>query len=119
LAVVSLWASTFLVTKASFSQVSPLAFAFVRFALMTALAFGVMLLRSRGRLQPIQRDNLPRLLAAGLTGYTFYQLGFVLGLYRTSPFSSSLLIAMVPFFTMVILALRGERPPRQAWIGLA
>ncbi|MDQ6695500.1 MAG: DMT family transporter [Chloroflexota bacterium] len=117
--VVAMWASTFIVTKASFVELSPLAFAFVRFALMTVMAFGVLLVRSGGRLQPIRRADLPRFIAAGLTGYTLYQLGFVLGLDRTSPFSSSLLIAMVPFFTMLILAARGEQPPRRAWLGLA
>ncbi len=117
--VVSLWASTFIVTKAIFAEMSPLAFAFVRFALMTALAFGILALRSHGRLPPLRRADLLLFLVAGLTGYTLYQLGFVLGLDYTSPFSSSLLIAMVPFFTMVFLALRGERPPRHAWLGLA
>jgi drug/metabolite transporter (DMT)-like permease len=116
---VSLWASTFIVTKAIFAEMSPLAFAFIRFALMTALAFGILALRRRGRFPPIRRADLLLFLAAGLTGYTLYQLGFVLGLDNTSPFSSSLLIAMVPFFTMVFLALRGERPPRHAWLGLA
>ena len=117
--VVSLWASTFIVTKAIFAEMSPLAFAFIRFALMTALAFGILALRRRGRFPPIRRADLLLFLAAGLTGYTLYQLGFVLGLDYTSPFSSSLLIAMVPFFTMVFLALRGERPTRHAWLGLA
>src|SRR5262249_43128516 len=118
-AVVSLWASTFVVTKAAFAEVSPLAFIFMRFVLMTALAFGVLALRSRGHLPPIHRADLGRFLAAGLTGYTLYQLGCVLGLNRTSPFSSSLLIALVPFFTMVFLVLRGGHPPRHAWAGLA
>src|SRR5262245_4530873 len=115
LVVVAMWASTFLVTKALFAEVSPLAFAFVRFALMTILAFGILALRNRGRLPPIHRADVPRFLAAGLAGYTLYQLGFVLGLDRTSPFSSSLLIAMVPFFTLVFLAARGERTTRAAW----
>src|SRR5436190_10871675 len=92
LVVVGMWASTFVVTKATFAEVSPLAFAFVRFTLMTLLAFGVLLVRTRGRLQPIRRADLPLFIAAGLTGYTLYQLGFVLGLDHTSPFSSSLLI---------------------------
>ncbi len=43
----------------------------------------------------------------------------MLGLERTSPFTSSLLIAMVPLFTMVILALRGEPTPAYGWAGLA
>src|SRR6476661_1749165 len=96
LLVVGLWASTFIVTKAAFAQVSPLAFA---------------VLAARGRTWRVRRSDLPRFLLAGLAGYTFYQLGFVLGLERTSPFASSLLIAMVPLFTMLILAVRGERTP--------
>src|SRR5438132_4957735 len=85
LLVVSMWASTFVVTKATFAEVSPLAFAFVRFVLMTILAFVVLAVRGGGKLQSIRRADLPRFVAAGLTGYTLYQLGFVLGLDRTSP----------------------------------
>jgi drug/metabolite transporter (DMT)-like permease len=117
LVVVGLWASTFIVTKAAFAEIAPLAFTFVRFALMTALAFAV--LAARGRSWRVRRADLPRFLMAGLAGYTFYQLGFVLGLERTSPFASSLLIAMVPLFTMLLLALRGERTPARGWSGLA
>jgi drug/metabolite transporter (DMT)-like permease len=115
LLVVGLWASTFIVTKAAFAEITPLAFTFVRFGLMTALAFGV--LAARGRPWRVRRADLPRFLLAGLAGYTAYQLGFVLGLERTSPFASSLLIAMVPLFTMLMLALRGERA--RGWAGLA
>jgi drug/metabolite transporter (DMT)-like permease len=117
LLVVGLWASTFIVTKAAFAEIAPLAFTFVRFALMTALAFAVLAARGRG--WRVRRADLPRFLMAGLAGYTFYQLGFVLGLERTSPFASSLLIAMVPLFTMLLLALRGERTPARGWAGLA
>ena len=117
LLVVGLWASTFIVTKHAFVELAPLAFTFVRFALMTALAFAVLFARSR--IWRIDRRDLPRFALAGLAGYTFYQLGFVLGLERTSPFTSSLLIAMVPLFTLVILAARGERPPARGWVGLA
>jgi drug/metabolite transporter (DMT)-like permease len=117
LLVVGLWASTFIVTKHAFAELSPLAFVFVRFLLMTALAFAV--LAAGRRSWRIRRADLARFAAAGLAGYTFYQLGFVLGLHATSPFTSSLLIAMVPLFTVVFLALRGERASRRAWAGLA
>jgi drug/metabolite transporter (DMT)-like permease len=117
LVVVGLWASTFIVTKHAFAELAPLAFTFVRFVLMTALSFAVLF--ARGRSWRIDRRDLPRFALAGLTGYTFYQLGFVLGLERTSPFASSLLIAMVPLFTLVILAARGERAPARGWAGLA
>src|SRR3712207_5946997 len=81
LAVVGLWASTFIVTKHAFAELSPLAFTFVRFVLMTLLAFAV--LAARGRPWRIARRDLPQFALAGLTGYTCYQLGFVLGLERT------------------------------------
>jgi drug/metabolite transporter (DMT)-like permease len=119
--VVALWASTFIVTKAAFAEMTPLAFVFVRFGLMIGLSFAVLAARravSRNGSAGIRRRDLPRFLLAGLAGYTFYQLGFVLGLERTSPFSSSLLIAMVPLFTLVVLALRGERTPARGWAGL-
>ncbi len=123
LVVVGLWASTFIISKAAFDEVSPLAFTFARFGLMTALAFAVLAVRgrgaARGRSWAIRRADLPRFALAGVSGYTLYQLGFVLGLDRTSPFSSSLLIAMVPLFTVVILALLGEPTSVRGWVGIA
>jgi drug/metabolite transporter (DMT)-like permease len=119
LVVVMLWASTFVATKAAFAEVSPLAFLFSRFAIMVALAFAVLLLRQRGPGRRVDRSDWRLFALAGLTGYTLYQLGFMLGLSRTSPFSSSLLIAMVPLFTVLILAVMGEPTPVQGWVGLA
>jgi drug/metabolite transporter (DMT)-like permease len=123
LVVVGLWASTFIVTKHAFAELTPLAFTFVRFALMTTLAFVVLIVRGRRggsrSAMGIRWRDLPRFVLVGLFGYTLYQLGFVLGLERTSPFASSLLIAMVPLFTMVILAVRGEPTSVRGWAGLA
>ena len=118
LTVVMLWASTFVVTKAAFAEVSPLAFIFARFVVMVGLAFGVLLALQRGSGRRVERADWRLFALAGLTGYTLYQLGFVLGLSRTSPFSSSLLIAMVPLFTVLILAAMGEPTPLQGWLGL-
>ena len=113
-----LWASTFVVAKAAFSEVSPLAFLFARFLIMVALAFTVLLVLLRGAGRWVERSEWGLFVLAGLTGYTLYQLGFILGLSRTSPFSSSLLIAMMPLFTVLILAVTGEPTPPQGWVGL-
>jgi drug/metabolite transporter (DMT)-like permease len=121
--VVGLWASTFIVTKDLYDTLSPLSFTGVRFGLMILFSWAVLLVQSTrqgatAKAVRVDRAHIPRFLLAGATGFTLYQLGFALGLERTSPFSSSLLIAMVPVVTVVLLAVLGERTPRFAWIGL-
>lgn len=118
LTVVMLWSSTYVMAKAVFAVVSPLAFLFARFAIMVAVAFAVLLAVQRPGGRGVRREDWPRFAAAGLTGYALYQLFFAVGLSRTSPFSSSLLVAMVPLFTVLILAVLGEPTPLQGWIGL-
>jgi drug/metabolite transporter (DMT)-like permease len=121
LAVVVVWASTFVLTKQAFAQITPLAFACLRFAGITALAFVVLAGSVRaGRAQwGIRRADGLRFVVVGVCAYTLYQLGFVLGLDRTSPFSSSLLISTVPLFTIVLLTLMRETQPLRAWLGVA
>ena len=118
LTVVMLWSSTYVMAKAVFAVVSPVAFLFARFAIMVVVAFAVLLVAQRPGGRGVRREDWPRFAAAGLTGYALYQLAFAVGLSRTSPFSSSLLVAMVPLFTVLILAVMGEPTPLQGWLGL-
>ena len=106
LATVSLWSSTFIVTKDQLDRFHPMAFIFVRFLLMMTMAIAIMVVRERGLPLPEKR-HLLQFVATGITGYTIYQLGFVLSLDRTSVFASSLLISTSPLFTMAFLSLIG------------
>jgi drug/metabolite transporter (DMT)-like permease len=119
--VVLVWASTFILSKNAYEEFRPLAFAFVRFIGILVVAFGALAIRSRGQDRDawwtIERADVPRLMACGVFGYTFYQLGFTLGLAHTSPFSSSLMIAMMPLVSLVIVAAMGERQSRTVWVG--
>lgn len=120
--VVLVWASTFILSKNAYEEFRPLAFAFVRFIGIIAVAFGALAIRSRGHDRDawwtIDRADVPRLMLSGLFGYSFYQLGFTLGLAHTSPFSSSLMIAMMPLVSLVIVAVMGERQPAIVWVGV-
>jgi drug/metabolite transporter (DMT)-like permease len=62
LAVVAVWASTFVFTKEAFEEISPLAFAFVRFLGITLLAFVALALSKQagGSRWRIRRVDLPR-----------------------------------------------------------
>lgn len=118
LAVVLMWSTSHILTKAVYTQINPMAMTFARFALITMLAFAVLLVRGRPGARGMRRSDLPRFIAAGLSGYTVYQLCYALGLDQTSPFSSALLIAMVPLISVVIMAVTGEPTNARGWIGL-
>ena len=119
--VVASWASTWIALKDAFDYIDALAFLLIRFLLMNALAFGVLAIQARRgtAVWRIRRGDTPRLFVSGLTGYTIYQIAAVLGLDRSSVFTLSLLVAMAPLFTMVMVAMLGERTPVYGWIGLA
>jgi drug/metabolite transporter (DMT)-like permease len=111
LSVALMWASTFTLFKIAWRDVDPVAFTAVRFAAMFAFSIAVLAL-SRSRVRP-RRADLPALAASGLTGYFLYQMGFVLGLDRTSALASAILISTHPIFSVVFMwVVKKERPPR-------
>lgn len=123
LLVVLMWASTFVITKDAFDEIEPLAFIFVRFLAVSVIALSVLAVRGRqggwALYWSVQRADWPAFILAGATGYFVYQIGFTLGLANTSAFSSSLMIAMIPLFSLAIVAIQGERTPLMTWIGVA
>jgi drug/metabolite transporter (DMT)-like permease len=121
-AVVLIWASTFIAMKDAFEFIDPLPYTLFRFLWINLLAFAVLWFQHRRDPRiplTVRRADLPRLLLASLLGYTLYQICFVLGLDHSSVFTLSLLVAMVPLFTMLMLAAMGEATPPYGWIGLA
>src|SRR5438552_5807284 len=118
LAVVGMWASTFTLFKIAWHDIDPVAFTAIRFAAMVPFSLGLLAL-TRNRVRP-RREDLPVLVASGLTGYFLYQMGFVLGLERTSALASAILISTHPIFTVLFARLaRRERPTRNEALGVA
>jgi drug/metabolite transporter (DMT)-like permease len=117
LSVALMWASTFALFKIAWRDLDPVAFTGLRFAVMFAFSAAV-LMRATGRVTP-QRQDLPRLAASGLTGFFLYQMGFVLGLDRTSALASAILISTHPIFSVIVMWLmRNERPNRSQISGV-
>ena len=109
LSVALMWASTFTLFKVAWRDIDPVAFTGLRFAAMFVFSIAVLAMaRNRVRLR---RADLPALIASGLTGYFLYQMGFVLGLDRTSALASAILISTHPIFSVVIMwVVRREKP---------
>src|SRR5918992_8262 len=117
LAVAVMWASTFTLFKIAWRDIDPVAFTAVRFAVMFAFSVAILII-SRSRVRP-SRADLPALAASGLTGFFLYQMGFVLGLDRTSALASAILISTHPIFSVIVVWLmRNERPNRSQIFGV-
>jgi len=117
-AVVLMWASTFTLFKIAWHDIDPVAYTGIRFAAM--VVFSVCLLAvTKNRVLP-RREDIPLLIASGLTGYFLYQMGFVLGLERTSALASAILISTHPIFSVLFMRVaRRERPTRNEMLGMA
>jgi drug/metabolite transporter (DMT)-like permease len=109
LAVALMWASTFSLFKIAWRDIDPVAFTAIRFAAMVAFSLGVLAF-AKNRVRP-RRADIPALIASGLTGYFLYQMGFVLGLDRTSALAGAILISTHPIFSVIFLWLSGRERP--------
>jgi drug/metabolite transporter (DMT)-like permease len=117
--VVLIWSTTWIAMKDALSVFDPLAYMTSRFVMITALAWLVILVRqSRFTTLRIDRADWRRLVIGAMAGYTFYQLFGVFALDKSSVFTISLLVALVPLFTMVMMAAMGEVLPPYGWLGL-
>lgn len=121
--VVIVWGASPALFKIALSELQPLAFVMMRFALLSLVSVAVLLVRARRdrAIQPfrIRRADLVWLVLSGLSGYGFYQLLYFEGLARTTPFASALLLATVPLWSAAILAvLRIERIHVAQWLGI-
>ena len=118
LLVALMWASTFTLFKIAWNDIDPVAFTGLRFATMVIFAIA-LLTATRDRVRPRKQD-LPLLAASGLTGYFLYQMGFVLGLERTSALASAILVSTHPIFSVLFMRLaHRERPSRNEALGMA
>lgn len=117
LSVVLMWASTFTLFKIAWREIDPVAFTGVRFAAMCAVSVGVLAV-AKQRVRP-RRADLRMLIASGLTGYFLYQMGFVLGLDRTTALASAILISTHPIFSVIFeWFVRRQRPSKLELAGV-
>ncbi len=116
LAVVLFWGVNFPLVKGALREFDALAFAGLRFALVTVCMAGLAWARE-GSLRPRPGD-VWKVMGLGLLGNGVYQLAFMLGLARTTASNASLIVATAPIFVALTAGLLGERIHRWAWLGI-
>lgn len=118
LIVVTIWGLNVSLSKWALQEFPPLAFTALRFG-MASVLLPLILMRSEPPLKLPLRSLLP-LTALGVVGNTIYQLGFILGLARTTATNSALVLAAMPLVVAGLAAAIGmERLSRRSAIGLA
>jgi drug/metabolite transporter (DMT)-like permease len=119
--VALVWGVSPTLFKFALAQLQPLAFVFARFALLSAVSVAVLAWRGwhGGRAWRIARGDVVALIVSGLCGYGVYQLFYMVGLSHTTVFSSAMLVATVPLWSVILVAsVRTERVHPLQWVGI-
>jgi drug/metabolite transporter (DMT)-like permease len=120
LGVVAVWGANFSVQKALFEVLPPGAFLFARYLLMPVCA-ALLLLHANGwRWLRLPREDALKLAGFGVLAHTVHVSMVTFGIHWSTAFSSALIMACGPVFTLLILHWAGlERLSRGQVAGVA
>jgi drug/metabolite transporter (DMT)-like permease len=117
LVLVVIWGINFSLQKFVFNAVGPGGFLFARYLIMPACALVLLLWRYGRRFPAISRREFWQLARLGVAGH-FLHVGMVTyGIHWSTAFSSSLILACGPIFTLLILRFMGVEQLHRAQIG--
>lgn len=108
LGVVAVWGANFTVQKALFEVLPPGAFLFARYLLMPLCA-ALLLLHANGwRWLHLPREDALKLAGLGVLAHTLHVSMVTYGIHWSTAFSSALIMACGPVFTLLILHWTGH-----------
>jgi len=103
LALVLVWGINFSVQKAVFAAITPGGFLFVRYLIMPVCAAALLWQRYGSRWPRLSRDEWWALLRLGLLGHLMHVVPVTFGIDWSTAFSSSVILACGPVFTLLLL----------------
>ena len=116
---IAVWGANFAVQKVLFTVISPGAFLFARYCVMPLCALALVLVVMKGRWPRIPRADAWRLAGLGVLGHGVHVSLVTYGIHWSTAFSSALILACGPVFTLLILHLaRIERLRREQVVGV-
>jgi len=107
LALIVIWGANFSVQKAVFAYLQPGGFLFVRYLIMPLAAAALLCWHFGVRWPRVPRSDLWALLRLGLAGHLVHVGLVTYGIHWSTAFSSSLILACGPVFTLLILRWYG------------
>jgi len=120
IAIVAVWGANFSVQKVVFEAVSPAGFLFARYLIMPLCALALLVHVHGLRFPSVPRADLFALARLGFFGHVLHVGTVTYGIHWSTAFSSSLILACGPVFTLLILRFSGiERMTRAQVAGAA
>ena len=116
LALIVIWGANFSVQKAVFAYLQPGGFLFVRYLIMPLAAAALLCWSFGVRWPRVPRSDLWALLRLGLAGHLVHVGLVTYGIHWSTAFSSSLILACGPVFTLLILRWYGFEPLSRAQV---
>jgi drug/metabolite transporter (DMT)-like permease len=104
---VAVWGANFAVQKALFGVLPPAAFLFARYLLMPVCAALLLLHANQWRWLRLPRRDALQLAGLGLLAHTLHVSMVTFGIHWSTAFSSALIMACSPVFTLLILHAAG------------
>ncbi|MBZ9578672.1 DMT family transporter [Patescibacteria group bacterium] len=98
-----IWGGTFVAAKHALEAISPILLALTRFVISSLLFLPIIYLAWK-KGQYIKKEDFKTIILLGLLGITFYFTFQFLGLEYTTATNASLLIALIPIFTLFFSA---------------
>jgi drug/metabolite transporter (DMT)-like permease len=120
LGLILVWGANFSVQKAVFAALGPGAFLFARYLIMPLCAVALLWQRYGRRWPRLARKDWWALVRLALLGHVLHVGLVTFGIHWSTAFSSSLILACGPVFTLLILRMAGiERLTRAQIAGVA
>jgi drug/metabolite transporter (DMT)-like permease len=119
-ALILVWGINFSVLKAVLHALTPSGFLFIRYLIMPLCAAALLWQRYGGRWPRLPRADLWALLRLGVLGHLLHVGLVTFGIHWSTAFSSSLILACGPVFTLLLLRGLGvEQLTRAQIVGVA
>lgn len=120
LALIVIWGANFSIQKWLMREITPTGFLFGRYALMPVCALLLLIWRHGFQFPSLSRNDLWGLARLGVIGHTMHVGMVTYGVHWSTAFSSSVILACGPLFTLIILRLHDlERLGRYQILGMA
>jgi drug/metabolite transporter (DMT)-like permease len=108
LMLILIWGVNFSVQKYLLSTLSPSGFLLARYLIMPICALILMRVTLGHFLPPLPRQDLLALARLGFVGHSLHVAFVCYGMHLSTPFSSSVIVACGPIFTLLILRWKGH-----------